>query len=161
MRLTGFRYPIFCALLASLIWAPMLPAASKLISYANVRTDATLLVGSRVVRLYGIHVPASGRTCRANLRPVKCGSNAVLALEFKIRGFVRCDPIARHADRSITALCRNRGVDLSAYLIERGWAVALPDGPFEYQVLERIARERRMGVWGMHGVAIAPSPTTR
>ena len=45
-------------------------------------------------------------------------------------------------------------MDLGAYLIERGWAVASPEGPFEYQVLEKIARERRMGVWGMHGLAV-------
>jgi endonuclease YncB( thermonuclease family) len=87
---------------------------------------------------------------------VRCATHAVLALDFKIRGFVRCRPVYRNRDRSVTALCHNRGVDLGAYLIERGWAVARPDGPFEYQVLERIARERRMGVWGLTGVAIAP-----
>jgi endonuclease YncB( thermonuclease family) len=92
---------------------------------------------------------------------VKCGSNAALALDFKIRGFVHCQQVQRHRDRSITALCRNKGVDLSAYLIQRGWAVALPDGPFAYQVLERIARARSMGVWGMHGIAIASSSGPR
>jgi endonuclease YncB( thermonuclease family) len=113
---------ISVCLLAALTWPGVVIGATKLVSYAMVRSDATLLVNSRVVRLYGIYVPASGRTCRPNLRPVKCGSNAVLALEFKIRGFVHCETVQKHADRSITALCRNRGVDLSAYLIERGWA---------------------------------------
>ena len=148
-------------LLAALAWFAMPEASAALVSYAKVRADATLLVGSRVVRLYGIYVPGREYTCRTNLRPVKCGSNAVLALDFKIRGFVHCQQVQRHRDRSITALCRNKGVDLSAYLIERGWAVALPDGPFEYQVLERIARERNMGVWGMHGIAVAPSSGPR
>lgn len=141
---------------------PAVPAASaELVSYAKVRPDATLIVGSRMVRLYGIYIPPGERTCRPSLRPVKCGSNAALALEFKIRGFVHCQQVHKHRDRSVTALCRNRGVDLSAYLIERGWAVALPDGPFEYQVLERIARNRSMGVWGMHGIAISSSSGTR
>lgn len=151
------RRLILGCLLAALAWHPAAIGASKLESYATVRPDATLLVGSRVVRLYGIYVPPMGRTCRSNLRPVKCGSHAVLALDFKIRGFVRCAPVYRHRDRSVTALCRNRGVDLSAYLIERGWAVAVPGGPFEYQVLERIARRRGMGVWGFHGIAVASS----
>ena len=48
----------------------------------------------------------------------------------------------------MSALCRVRGEDLSAYLLSRGWAVALPDAPFEYAVLEKIARERHVGVWG-------------
>ena len=148
-------------LLAALAWLAVPEASAALVSYATVRPDATLRVGSRLVRLYGIYIPPMGRTCRSTLRPAKCGSNAALALDFKIRGFVNCQPVRRHRDRSITALCRNKGVDLSAYLIERGWAVALPDGPFEYRVLERIARARNMGVWGMHGVAVASSSSAR
>ena len=152
---------IFGFLLVALAWLAVPAASAALVSYAKVRPDATLVVGSRLVRLYGIYIPPGGRTCRPNLRPAKCGSNAALALDFKIRGFVHCQQVLRHRDRSITALCRNKGVDLSAYLIERGWAVALPNGPFEYQVLERIARERSMGVWGMHGIAINSSSGSR
>jgi len=157
----GCRRLVFGALIAALICIAAPHASAALVSYASVRPDATLLVGSRVVRLYGIYVPPMGRTCRSNLRPVKCGTNATLALEFKIRGFVHCQRLRRNRDRSITALCRNKGVDLSAYLVERGWAVALPDGPFQYHVLERIARKRNMGMWGMHGVAITPSTGSR
>ena len=43
----------------------------------------------------------------------------------------------------------SEGEDLSAYLLELGWAVALPDAPFEYQTLEKIARNRGVGVWGI------------
>ena len=152
---------IFGFLLVTLAWLTVPAASAALVSYAKVRPDATLMVGSRLVRLYGIYIPPAGRTCRPNLRPVKCGSNAALALDFKIRGFVHCQQVQKHRDGSITALCRNKGVDLSAYLIERGWAVALPGGPFAYQVLERIARARNMGVWGMHGIAIASSSDSR
>ncbi len=158
---TSRRRLIFGCLLAALTGLAVPAASATLESYANVRPDATLLVGPQLVRLYGIYVPRTGRTCRSNLRPVRCGSNAVLALDFKIRGFVHCRQVRRYRDRSITAVCRNKGVDLSAYLIERGWAVALPGAPFEYQVLERIARERNMGVWGMHGVAVASSSGRR
>ena len=161
MILSNGKHLICCALLAALAWLAAPEAAAALVNYAKVRQDATLLVGSRVVRLYGIYVPPMGRTCRTNLRPVKCGSNAVLALDFKIRGFVRCQQVVRNRDRSVTARCLNKGVDLGAYLIERGWAVALPNGPFEYRILEKIARNRRMGIWGMHGIAMAASPRLR
>lgn len=40
------------------------------------------------------------------------------------------------------------GEDLAAYLLEQGWAVALPYTPFEYHVLERIARHKGFGIWG-------------
>ena len=42
----------------------------------------------------------------------------------------------------------DEGEDLAAYLLERGWAVALPNAPFEYHALERIARHNARGVWG-------------
>jgi len=161
MILSNRKHLICCALLAALAWPAASQASAELVSYAKVRQDATLRVGSRVVRLFGIYVPPTGRTCRAHLRPVKCGSNAVLALDFKIRGFVHCQQVRKHKDRSVTARCLNKGVDLSAYLIERGWAVALPKGPFQYQVLEKIARSRQMGIWGMHGIARAPSSSLR
>ncbi len=159
MIASSCRRLITGALVAALTWIAVPAASAALVNYAMVRQDATLLVGSKVVHLYGIYVPPMGRTCRSNLRPVKCGSNAVLALNFKIRGFVHCQVVHKNRDRSITAVCRSNGVDLSAYLIERGWAVASENGPFEYQVLEKIARSRGMGVWGMHGIAVT-SPSS-
>lgn len=122
--------------------------AAELHSYAFVEEDATLRVSNTRVRLYGIHIPPTGRTCSTFQRPVICAPRAALALEFKIDGFVRCTLIERHPDRSVTGRCINDEVDLSAYLLERGWALALPDAPFEYQALERIARHRNRGVWG-------------
>jgi endonuclease YncB( thermonuclease family) len=118
-------------------------------SYAFVNDDGSLRISGRTYRLYGIHIPATGRTCRSDERPVKCGSRAALALDFKIDGdFVRCEPHQRHDDGTISAVCTASGVDLAAYLLERGWALALPDAPFEYQALEKIARHRGIGVWG-------------
>ena len=60
----------------------------------------------------------------------------------------------RNEDRSVIGRCRvnstsfDPGEDLSAYLIQQGWAVALPNAPFEYQAMEKIARSRGFGVWG-------------
>jgi endonuclease YncB( thermonuclease family) len=129
--------------------------AAVLSSYAFVNEDGTLRIRSRTVHLYGIYLPDTGRHCRSNQLPMFCGSRAALALEFKIKGFVRCEIIERNPDRSVTAVCRvnysafDEGDDLGAYLLERGWALALPDAPFEYHALERIARSRGVGVWGI------------
>jgi endonuclease YncB( thermonuclease family) len=107
------------------------------------------------VHLYGIHIPDTGRHCSSNIRPIQCGSRASLALEFRIQGFVKCQPQARNADNSLSAICYvdsgpfDEGEDLAAYLLERGWALALPDAPFAYHAMERIARHNRRGVWGL------------
>jgi endonuclease YncB( thermonuclease family) len=142
------RQLLALALLTLGAWTPAgARAAAAIESYAFVNDDATLEVRNRRIRLHGIYVPPSPRTCRGNIHPVRCGSQAVLALEFKIQGFVRCHPVQREPDGSLSAVCYCKGEDLGAYLLSRGWAVARPGAPFEYEVLERIARERQVGVW--------------
>jgi endonuclease YncB( thermonuclease family) len=47
------------------------------------------------------------------------------------------------------AVCEAGDEDLAAELLRQGWAVALQDAPFEYQALEKIARNRAIGVWGL------------
>lgn len=122
--------------------------AADISSYAFVERDGTLRVDGRTIHLYGIYIPPTEEACHTNERPVSCSSRAALALEFKIAGFVHCERIERRADGSLTARCRADGEDLSAYLLKRGWALALPDAPFEYMALERIARQHNVGVWG-------------
>jgi len=128
--------------------------ARELTSYAFVNDDGTLRIKRKNIHLYGIHIPKTSNDCRIHQEPLFCGSRAALALEFKVKRFVRCEIINENPDRSLTGRCRvnysrfNTGEDLSAYLLERGWAVALPDAPVEYHALERIARSRGVGVWG-------------
>lgn len=146
----------WAALLVAMLTAFAAPALADMISYAIVRNDASLKVQDRTVRLFGIHIPKTGRVCATEIRPVRCGSRAARALEFKIQGFVRCVPKGRYQDGSLAAICYVRGdgsildepVDLGAFLIEKGLAVALPGAPFRYHTLERIARARRQGIWG-------------
>jgi len=129
--------------------------AEEVTSYAFVNDDGSLRINRKTIHLYGIYIPRTVENCRTSQQPPVCGTRAALALEFKIRGFVRCEIMNENSDGSLTGLCRinyssfEEGEDLSAYLLERGWAVALPDAPFEYQALEKIARSRGMGVWGI------------
>jgi endonuclease YncB( thermonuclease family) len=130
-------------------------ASRELHSYALVQDDGSLSIEGKRVHLYGVHLPDTGRRCRTNIRPVRCGSRAVLALDFRIQSFVHCYPQTRNADGSLNGVCYvdrgpfDEGEDLAAYLLERGWALALPNAPFEYHALERIARHHHRGVWGL------------
>jgi endonuclease YncB( thermonuclease family) len=138
---------------AALLAGPL--NAREISSSARVNEDGSLRIKGKTVHLFGIHIPDTGRTCRTSQLPPVCGSRAVLALDFKIDGFVRCEIIQSNEDRSVVGRCRvnagsfDEGEDLSAYLLERGWALALPDAPFEYQALEKISRNRGVGVWGI------------
>jgi endonuclease YncB( thermonuclease family) len=128
--------------------------ARALHSYAIVNDDGSLSIEGKRVHLYGIHLPDTERRCRSDISPPRCGSRAMLALDFRVRGFVRCYPQTRNADGSLNAVCYvdrssfDDGEDLAAYLLERGLALALPGAPFDYQALERIARQHQRGVWG-------------
>ena len=162
MRIVPFiwvssRFRVAFGVLACLsVFVVVNPASGREISSsARVNEDATLRIDGKTIHLYGIHVPDSGRQCTSNRRPIVCGSRASLALDFKIQGFVRCEITERREDRSLVGQCRvnargsDSGEDLSAYLLDRGWAVALPDAPTEYHALEKIARHRGVGVWGI------------
>jgi endonuclease YncB( thermonuclease family) len=132
-----------------------LASASEIVSYAIVQDDGSLRVQGNTIRLFGVYMPPTERGCRSDFRPPLCGNRSVRALKIKIRGFVHCDPQAALSDGSLTAVCYVDGdsitdppVDLGAWLIEQGLAVAGPGAPFEYQTLERIAQVNRRGVWG-------------
>jgi len=119
-------------------------------SYAFVNDDGTLRIRGRKIHLFGIYIPPTNTICRSFTRPVECAPRAALALDFKIGAdFVRCDIKGKNADASLVAVCRANGEDLAAYLLQRGWAAALPKAPPEYAILERIARSRGLGVWGI------------
>jgi len=124
--------------------------ADEISSYAFVQDDGSLRVSGYTIQLFGIYIPPTAQSCRTFERPVTCAPQAALALDFKIGAdFVHCTPQTRNDDGSITAVCRVGDTDLSAYLLSRGWALALPDAPFDYAALEKIARHRGLGVWGL------------
>jgi len=137
-------------LAAAVTLATPAAAAYEISSFAFVQPDGSMRIAGDVVRLYGIFIPPTGETCNTFERPPRCGPRAALALEFKIAGdFVHCQPRRRNADGGIDATCTANGDDLAAWMLERGWAVATPDAPFEYTALERIARARGIGIWGI------------
>jgi endonuclease YncB( thermonuclease family) len=156
-RLRPLRVAAFLlgAVLAVLAGGDPASAAAEIRSYAIVQDDGTLRVQGRTIRLYGVYMPDTAYGCRSDFSPPLCGDRAVRALKTLIRGFVRCLPQARLADRSISAVCyvdassiSQPPIDLGAQLINEGLALAAPGAPFEYQALERIAEANGRGVWG-------------
>lgn len=126
------------------------PASADITSYAFVNDDGSLRVSGHTIYLYGIYIPPTDETCRTFEMPIKCGPRAVLALDFTIGpNFVHCNPVQTNDDGSMEALCRVNDIDLSEWMLQNGWAVALPDAPFEYKTMEEIARQRGIGIWGI------------
>ena len=141
--------------LATLLALAATTAEADIVGNAIIQDDGSLRVRGRTIRFHGIHIPQTDRVCRTSIRPVRCGSEATLALHFRIQGFVRRQPVTRNRNGSISSVCYVRGrgsvlepdEDLGAYLLRQGLAVARPEAPFEYVALERIARAQRRGIW--------------
>lgn len=155
------RAALGLAALVIILFALGATAGDEFEGLAIVRNDGTLLIGNRVVVLHGIYLAPTGRQCRDWLRPVRCAERGVLALDFKVRGFITCDPVGEDAEGRVHARCwvdrtgLDPGEDLGAYLIQHGWALALPNAPFEYHALERIAHSRGVGIWGYQADSIS------
>ena len=123
-------------------------------NYAIVQDDGSLRVQGRTIRLFGVHIFLNDRQCTTQFRPIQCGSEANLALKRRIQGFVSCYPKSRYGNRALSAVCyveqgsiNDPPLDLGAWLIEKGLAVANQEAPFHYVTLERIAQTNGRGIW--------------
>lgn len=142
------------------VWLAAGPGAADVTSYALVQDDASLFIRGKTYRLFGVYVPTDETFCDTKIRPARCATRAALALDFKIRGFVRCQEVRENADGSFEAFCEanpsrfDDGDDLGEYLIGQGLALALPNAPFAYHAQEKIARANGRGIWGFQADSI-------
>ncbi len=153
---------VLIGVLAALLGGAVAAGPREIVGLAIVQDDGSLLIKEQSIELDGIYIPDTDRQCRSRERPVRCAPRAALALDFRVRGFVTCEPRGRSDAGRIRAVCHvdrtglSPGEDLGAYLIQHGWALALPDAPFEYQAMERIARAKALGVWGTAVDSVTP-----
>lgn len=100
------------------------------------------------VRLYGIDAPETRQTCERDGETWKCGLEAAWALARKTEGqTVRCEEKGRDHMGIVIAVCHVGGLDLGAWMVERGWAVALRDPPNVYGEQEQRALADGLGIW--------------
>lgn len=101
------------------------------------------------VRLHGIDAPESNQTCRDGQNTSwACGSEATAAL----RRAVGHDTITcthRDTDRynRMIAVCTVESLDLNAWMVANGWAVAYRTYALDYVAPEAQARNRQLGIW--------------
>lgn len=60
---------------------------------------------------------------------------------------VTCEPRAASEEGAATALCRVGDEDLGAWMVGRGYAVAMRQDPHPYAEAGARARGRRLGLW--------------
>jgi endonuclease YncB( thermonuclease family) len=108
----------------------------------------TLEIHGTRIRLYGIDAPESAQTCRIESEDVRCGQQASFALADLIdRSVIGC--AERDTDRygRMVAVCHLGILDLNAWMVEQGWAIAYRHYSEDYVAQEQAAMEARRGIW--------------
>jgi endonuclease YncB( thermonuclease family) len=124
-------------------------AADTIRGRASVIDGDTLEIAGKKIRFHGADAPESSQTCKDRQgNEYRCGQRAALALADKIgSGPVSCE--ARDTDRygRIVAVCSQRGIDLNAWMVEQGHALAYRQYSKDYVPQEEAARAAKRGIW--------------
>ncbi|MYG26981.1 MAG: thermonuclease family protein [Boseongicola sp. SB0677_bin_26] len=123
---------------------------------ARVIDGDTIAIRGQRIRMHGIDAPESAQTCLdASGQAYRCGQVASNALASMAgRGSVACR--ARDVDRygRLIAVCFRDGIDLNAWMVRDGYAMAYRRYSSDYVRHESAARARRAGIW--QGRFVAP-----
>jgi endonuclease YncB( thermonuclease family) len=124
-------------------------AGETLSGEATVIDGDTIEIHGQRFRLHGIDAPESKQTCIAGGKKYRCGQQASLALSDKIkRRSVSCEERDRDRYKRIVAVCSAGNVDLNAWMVSQGWAVAYRHYSKDYVKQEQAAAAKSIGMWG-------------
>ncbi len=144
----GARSLLIVASLAAIIVSNQLPAFESSGTARVIDGDTIEVAGVRN-RLHGIDAPEKNQTCLTR-DGVKwaCGKEAGKALVRKIANHsVICKGKKRGIYHRIISVCYAGGVNLNAWMVRHGWAVAYRRYSHDYVALEVAAGAARLGLW--------------
>ncbi len=132
-----------------LLFAALAPLAhAEIVGRASVVDGDTIEVHGQRIRLFGIDAPESAQLCLADDRHWRCGQQAALALDERVAGRpVVCTEKDRDRYGRIVAVCRAGDLDLNAWLVAEGWALAYRRYSTDYLDEEATASTARKGIW--------------
>lgn len=116
---------------------------------AAVLSGDTIEVRGQQIRLLGIDAPEPAQTCwDAAGESWPCGQEAARALAAKLGGAsVTCNGMRRDRVGRLVAVCWAGEVNLNAWLVAEGWALAYRSQSMAYVPAEEAAREAASGLW--------------
>lgn len=124
-------------------------ATEKFVGVPRIVDGDTLAFDGQRVRIRGIDAPETSQTCSRRGVDEPCGVLSTQALAGKIgSGTVVCLSEERDDHNRPIAVCRLGTLDLGAWMVETGHAVAFVRYVRDYVPLETAARRQGLGIWG-------------
>lgn len=119
-----------------------------------VDADTLRVAGApKDIRLFGIDAPERAQLCtEADGKRLLCGGRAAEALSEILGRNPRITCRLRDVDRygRLVSTCTSGGVDISAELVRRGWAVDFTRySGGAYEGAEEAGRDVKLGLWAM------------
>jgi endonuclease YncB( thermonuclease family) len=118
--------------------------------YPRVVDGDTIDISGTRIRLHGIDAPEATQTCTIGGQRYQCGARSTMALADFIRGhMVRCIPVGLDQYRRTIARCHTEegNIDINAWLVRQGLAVAYRRYSVEYLADELRAHMAGRGLW--------------
>lgn len=115
----------------------------------RVLTGDTLVVGGRIVGLYGVAAPGLTQTClNAKGQSYACGTRSARALAAHLKdATVTCQIRETDAYGRALSVCHRDKEDVNAWMAEKGLAMAERGGKAAYVGAETLAWGKRLGLW--------------
>lgn len=125
------------------VFGRVLAVAPTVIDGDTIRGD-----GKRI-RLHGIDAPESAQSCTDKAgRRWSCGAAATAALQTLLGGSrIECKETDIDRYGRIVAICYKGEIDINAWLVRNGWAVAYTRYSYDYLMEEMVARFDNRGIW--------------
>ena len=125
-----------------------LALSEEIRGYASVKSGNKVLIGKRMVRLYGVNAPKIDKICQVGEAKMKCGVVAWSELIQLADGWhLSCDIELKSKSGSRYATCYSGERDINEGLVRSGWAKAARKQTDRYVVDEEDARNSRRGLW--------------
>lgn len=137
--------PILTGMLLALISLPVM--ALEISGTATIQDGDTFRIGAQVIRLNGIDAPENGQNCDKSGRSYNCGAKAENKLRSLLRDGVTCSGDRFDDFNRLLADCVAGGEDVSASMVQSGWALAFRKYSTAYVGDEEAAREGNRGMW--------------